>query len=450
MIGQATAHRRANAFAQALEDAGVPGEPGGVEDETGGAAVPNGHGGGHGGTGHGGHGGAAHSGTGHGSTGHSGPHGTHAAARHADPEQASMLALAAAVSSRPRPVMDAERKTVQRAQLIAAMEQAIADGSFGAVGRLPEQRTETSGPGAHRLRKLTPRSKLSRRLAVGGLTVGVAAGAFGGVAAASTNALPRDTLYGLKRGKEDLKLDMANGDASRGKVYLDMATTRMQEARRLMDRGRGGELDPESVAEVRKALSGMHQEASEGHRLLTQAYKEDGSLQPIELLNSFSQGNRQSWSDLRGKLPSQLTDVSDQVNSLFAAIDQEVAPLQSLLPQPEDSGTPSASDGSGGTGSDGTGGTPSGTGSATPSTSASPGTQPGQPTGQSPTPTVTGTVPDGLIGGSGNLLNPPTTPTPTTPGTPSATPTTPGHSVVLPPLLPGLLPGLGINGEDAH
>jgi hypothetical protein len=358
-----------------------------------------------------------------------------------------MLALAAAVSSRPRPVMDAERKTVQRAQLIAAMEQAIADGSFGA-GRVPEQRTETGGQGAHRLRKLTPRSKLSRRLAVGGLTVGVAAGAFGGVAAASTNALPGDTLYGLKRGMEDLKLDMANGDASRGKVYLDMATTRMQEARRLMDRGRGGELDPESVAEVRKALSGMHQEASEGHRLLTQAYKEDGSLQPIELLNSFSQGNRQSWSDLRGKLPSQLTDVSDQVNSLFAAIDQEVAPLQSLLPQPEDSGTPSSSqDGSGGTGSDGTGGTPSGTGSATPSTSASTGTQSGQPTGQSPSPAPTGTVPDGLIGGSGNLLNPPTL-TPTTPGTPSETPTTPGHSVVLPPLLPGLLPGLGLSADN--
>jgi len=297
VIGQATAHRRANAFAQALEDAGVPGETGGVEDESGapghdGADVHDGHGG------HGGHGGghSGHGGTGHG--GHGGTHGTHAAARHADPEQAGMLALASAVSSRPRPVMDPERKTVQRAQLIAAMEQAIADGSFETATRIPEQRTEGGGQGAHRLRKLTPRSKLSRRLAVGGLTVGVAAGAFGGVAAASTNALPGDTLYGLKRGMEDLKLDMANGDASRGKVYLDMATTRMQEARRLMDRGRGGELDPESVAEVRKALSGMHQEASEGHRLLTQAYKEDGSIQPIALLNSFSQGNRQSWRPL--------------------------------------------------------------------------------------------------------------------------------------------------------
>ena len=172
--------------------------------------------------------------------------------------------------------MDPEAKTVQRAQLIAAMEQAIADGSL----RRPPTACPSSAPtshGAHRatgLRKLTPRTRLSRRLAVGGLTVGVAAGAFGGVAAASTNALPGDTLYGLKRGMEDLKLDMAGGDASRGKVYLDMASTRMQEARRLMDRGRGGTLDDESVGEVRRALSGMHQEAAEGHRLLSEAYQQ--------------------------------------------------------------------------------------------------------------------------------------------------------------------------------
>lgn len=410
MIGQATAHRRANAFAQALEDAAVPGEATGE---------------------------------------HSGAHAAHAAPRHADPEQASMLALAAAVSGRPRPVMDAEKKTVQRAQLIAAMEQALADGSFEPARRVPQQRSDSRG--SHRatgLRKLAPGPKLSRRLAVGGLTVGVAAGAFGGVAAASTNALPGDTLYGLKRGMEDLKLDLAGGNASRGEVYLDMAATRMQEARRLMERRRGGPLDAESVAEVRKALSGMHQEAAEGHRLLTQAYKDDGSLQPMELLNSFAQSHRQGWTDLRGKLPSQLTDVSDQVSSVFAAIDQEVAPLKSLLPKTKDNrGTPSTPDDPGPTGSGGTGGPGQpGTGPASPSTSATASGSAGPSTGHSPSPSPSGTTPNGLIGGSGNLLDPPSPTSPASPGTPSTT-TSPPHSVVLPPLLPGLLPGLGLGGD---
>jgi hypothetical protein len=421
VIGQATAHRRANAFAQALEaieDATVLGETTG---EPGGA-----------GTGPAG-----------------GQHGSHAAARHADPEQATLLALAAAIGDRPAPVLDADKKTVQRAQLIAAMEQAIADGSFEVTGRVPEQRSEGhGGHGAHRLRKLTPRSRLSRRLAVGGLSVGVAAGAFGGVAAASTNALPGDTLYGLKRGMEDLKLDMAGSDASRGKVYLDMAATRMQEARRLMDRGRGGTLDDESVSEVRKALSGMHQEASEGHRLLSQAYAKDGSLQPMEVLNSFAAAHRQGWSDLRGKLPSQLTDVSDQVSSVFDAIDHDVAPLESVLPKPKEGGS-SGSHGhkrSGGGNDSGTG-----TGSASPSVPATgDSTSSGQPS-DSPSPSTTTSAPhDGLIGGPGLLPPPPTSgDSGSAPDSPS-TSATPPHSVTLPPLLPGLLPGLGLGGDDSN
>ncbi|MBM9510560.1 hypothetical protein ITX44_39575 [Streptomyces sp. KK5PA1] len=426
------AHRRANAFAQALEDAAVPGETTG-EHSAGGthptAAAPT-------------------------AGAPTGAHGAHAADRHADPGQPAMLALAAALSNRPRPVMDAEKKTVQRAQLIAAMEQALADGSFETARRLPQQRTE--GGGSHRsragrLRGLGPRSKLSRRLAVGSLTVGVAAGAFGGVAAASSDALPGDTLYGLKRGMEDLKLDLATGDASRGKVYLDMAATRMQEARRLMDRGRGGPLDQESVGEVRKALSGMHQEASEGHRLLSHAYQEDGSLQPMELLNSFAQQHGESWRELRGKLPSQLTDVSDQVTSVFDAIDHEVAPLEPLLPKPKDSGTPgSRGGGSGPTGSGqggggGTGTTPT---DATPSAPAS--DQSGQGGTQSPSPSPSAPSAPGLIGGSGDLLDPPSVSVPPVPGvtptaTPSASPT--HHSVILPPLLPGLLPGLGLDDD---
>ncbi|WP_031524038.1 DUF5667 domain-containing protein [Streptomyces sp. NRRL F-5123] len=413
MIGQATAHRRANAFAQALEDREA------LDEREGAAARQEG----------------AADGRPHGTSGAG--HGSHAAARHADPEQGALLALATALAEQPRPTLDPERKTVQRAQLIAAMEQALADGSFPVTARVPEQRGDGKGGKSRSgLRRLAPGGKLSRRLAVGGLTVSVAAGAFGGVAAASTNALPGDTLYPLKRGMEDLKLDMASGDASRGKIYLDMASTRLQEARRLMDRGRGGQLDDESVAEVRKALSGMHQEATEGHKLLSQAYQHDGDLQPIETLNNFAEAHRQGWTDLRGKLPTQLTDVSDQVSSVFDAIDQEVAPLQGLLPQPKKKE-------SRGSGSGGTGGGSTGSASASPSapSGATPGAD-GTP-GATPSPSAT-TPAQGLIGGT-NPLGP--LPGLTAPST-SASPPPTDHSVTLPPLLPGLLPGLGLGTSE--
>ena len=68
----------------------------------------------------------------------------------------------------------------------------------------------------------------------------------------------------------------------------------------------------------------------------TKSYAKDALVQP-QSRAAFERILRQGWTDLRGKLPSQLTDVSDQVSSVFDAIDEEVAPLQGLLPKPHKS-----------------------------------------------------------------------------------------------------------------
>ncbi|MFF4187845.1 DUF5667 domain-containing protein [Streptomyces sp. NPDC001691] len=392
MIANVSAHRRANAFAQALEEASAADQ----ETPETGAAEPA--------------------------------------------DTSGLLTLAGGLGELPKPEMDPQVKIEQRALLMAEMERMFAGGG-AADPQVPEQRT---GRGAHRatsLRKLRPRSRWSKGIAAGGLSIGVAAGAFSGVAAASSDALPGDSLYGLKRGMEDLKLGMADDDASRGELYLDQASTRLSEARRLMERGRAGDLDHEQLGEVRRALNGMEHDASEGHRLLHQAYARDGSLGPIAALNSFSQAHRASWSKLRGKLPAQLTDVGDKVSSVFAAIDQEVEPLQSLLPKAS-STTHSRQGSSHPGGSSGT------THPSTPSSSTSSGhTAPS--TGGKPQPTGSPSS-EGLLGGNtGGLLEPGTggtapAPTGKSPNKP------PVPNVTLPPLLPGLLPGLGIDADKAE
>ncbi|MFI1017334.1 DUF5667 domain-containing protein [Streptomyces sp. NPDC020965] len=389
MIANVSAHRRANAFARALEDQEA-GQPDDVVEPT---------------------------------------------------EHGRLLALATGLGELPRPSLDPEVKVVQRAQLVAAMEAMFQEGtSTGPT--VPEQRKP--GRGAHRaspLRKLRPRSRWSKGLAAGGLTVGVAAGAFSGVAAASSDALPGDTLYGLKRGMEDIRLGMADGNSDRGELYLDQASTRLSEARRLMERGRSGSLDHESLGEVRRALNGMRHDAKEGHRLLHEAYERDGSLGPIQKLNSFARSHRDAWNGLRDRLPAQLTDVGDEVSNVFAAIDQEVAPLQSLLPTPPEQGR----------------------GTHRPGASARPPSQPNTPgestppsTAQSPTPpTGSATKPrpsgspalgDGLLGNGSGLLDPP--PNPAQPPSGGKNPTPPEPDITIPPLLPGLLPGLGLHAED--
>ncbi|MEU2752225.1 DUF5667 domain-containing protein [Streptomyces collinus] len=414
MIANVSAHRRANAFAQALEE----------QPEQGTAAEQ--------------------------------PKGSAPAPAATEPsEQDRHLALASGLGALPKPELDPEVKVVQRAQLVAAFEAMLQEGTAGGGATdsaVPEQRSRARG--AHRassLKKLRPRSRLAKGLTAGGLSVGVAASAFGGVSAASSDALPGDSLYGLKRGIEDVKLGLADGSDERGRVYLDHASTRLSEARRLMERGRSGPLDHESLGEIRRALSGMRHDASEGHRLLSEAYERDpDSLSPMQALSAFSRSHREAWGELRERLPVQLGDVSREVSSVFDAIDEDVAPLRSLLPEPP------ATNGGDGKRQGATESAPSGSSgtdrSARPSDGGSRHSDEGS-VGNDGSPSRSagsGSDSDGLLGGNtGGLLDPPKdSEASTSPSTEGNTPV-PEPDVTLPPLLPGLLPGLGIDSEDA-
>lgn len=419
MIANVSAHRRANAFAEALEALEALESRHQASQDTSGAAGP----------------GAAAE--------------PSAPATDSPGQQQRLMGVARQLGELPAPTLSAEVKTTQRAQLIAAMEAAFADGA----SRVPEQRRRSSG--AHRAKppvaRLRPRSRWSKGLAAGGLTVGVAAGAFGGVAAASSDALPGDTLYGVKRGMEDLKLEMADGDADRGRIYLDQASTRLGEARRLMERARSGDLDHDQLGEVRRALSGMRHDASEGHRLLREVYKRDGSLGAMRELSTFTTAHRDGWSRLREQLPVQLMDVGEQVSSVFDAIDDEVGPLRSLLPTSrEQQGQPGQPSGE----------LPARPGAVEPergqpmSSPATPSrSRPGDASAK-PHPSASAAPEEqGLVGGAGGLLDPPTgaaTPSPsagkgeTGGGKPSQ------PDITIPPLLPDLLPGLDLDGDGTR
>jgi hypothetical protein len=128
------------------------------------------------------------------------------------------------------------------------------------------------------------------------------------------------------------------------------------------------------------------------------------------------------------------------VSSVFAAIDQEVGPLQSMLPK-------TSSTTHGRTGSSHPGGS---SGTARPSTPSSSGSS-GHgtpPTSGKPQPSGSPSN-EGLLGGNtGGLFEPGTGGiTPAQPGQPARPPV---PDVTLPPLLPGLLPGLGIDGDKAE
>ncbi|MBQ0987514.1 hypothetical protein KBZ10_23935 [Streptomyces sp. F63] len=374
-----------------------------------------------------------------------------------DPGLGRLLALATGLGELPAPRLDPEVRTVQRARLVAAMETMFADGTAGsgseesdaAPAPVPGQRSGAHARHRKRLGRMRPRSRWSKGLAAGGLTVGVAAGAFGGVAAASSDALPGDSLYGLKRGMEDLKRGMAEDDRETGKLYLDQASTRLREADRLMERGRAGDLDEESLGEIRRALAGMRHDAAEGHRLLSSVYERNGSLAPIEVLDSFTRAHGEGWRSLRSRLPQQLGDVRDDVTAVMEAIEREVDPLKSLLPGPPDTGDSEVR------GPFGRSSGPAGPESG-PRESAAPRTGPSESGTGGSEPSLSGPGSgsgpaeqweDGLIGGTEDLLDPPETGAPSASGDGGEnTPQEP--DITIPPLFPGLFPDFGLD-EDA-
>jgi len=161
----------------------------------------------------------------------------------------------------------AEFKTGLRAQLIAAAQR---DG-IGVTA--PAER-----------RDLHQRLKSTRPRARGAVVVGIAAGtlALSGVSVASGEAIPGDTLYGMKRSTERAQLALAGSDVSRGQLYLDFARTRLLEAYQV--RGR--------EASFVGSLRDMDNETLQGARtLLTSAHAQHDAT-ALDTINKFVLGQR--------------------------------------------------------------------------------------------------------------------------------------------------------------
>ncbi|GAA2231434.1 MULTISPECIES: DUF5667 domain-containing protein [Kitasatospora] len=362
---------------------------------------------------------------------------------------AELLDLAGALGSLPAPELSGEARSLQRAQLMAAFEREWAGGAAqdGLAARVPQQRR-------HRAVRALRGSRWGRRLVIGGLVAGVAVGSLAGAAAASSNALPGDALYGMKRGLEGIRLDWADSDTERGSLLLDQASTRLAEAQGLLGRaGPTSGLSTGTVEQLRRALDDMHAEAIRGRELLRAVYRSNGSLTPMRTLASFADDEDERWAALQSRLPQQLTTQASKVDSLFDEMSEDVAPLH--LEQPAVSH------------STGTGATTSGTGLHSPGGSPADPAQggvgqgpAGRPSGSgtgaaaskpSPAPGTVGGLVDNLTSGLTGHGSSPTAPAAGQPTRPAGTPTpsqsttdggSDGQGLDIPPLLPNLLPGL--------
>jgi hypothetical protein len=120
-----------------------------------------------------------------------------------------------------------------------------------------------------------------------------------GSAAAAQQAMPGDTLYGMKRSIENVSTQVSVGDDSRGRRDLEHAMTRLSEIRALVDNG-GGEGD---VATINSTLDDFSGQARKGVSRLVASYQQDGDAGSITAVTAFITNARQVIGELAPKLP---------------------------------------------------------------------------------------------------------------------------------------------------
>jgi hypothetical protein len=171
-----------------------------------------------------------------------------------------------------------------------------------------------------------PRPSAPSRLRQLVATVAVASVVAGvGAAAASTWALPGDTLYGLKRQIEAGQLALARGDLGHGRELLEQADARLTEAERLTAGENGS--DPATRALVGQALREMAAAVTAGAADLTEAYEETGDAQAMILLDRFVLDQRERLQDLLDLLDPSLRPLARALADQLAQLHEHAAAL---------------------------------------------------------------------------------------------------------------------------
>jgi hypothetical protein len=207
------------------------------------------------------------------------------------PEYAGLLDVVGALRAVPPPVADPVFVAALRDQLIAEAETVLAAAAA--------ERDDTDA--RLRLRPATPQTRRRhRRLAA--VVSGVAlVGASATMAVAAQSSLPGDGLYPIKRGIESAHAELTLDRGDRGKVLLDSAGTRLDEAQDL-SRLRA------HPARVSEALDAFTSQAIEGSDLLVADYEATGDRSSITSVRAFSATSMDRLDTLQSQIPPQSLD----------------------------------------------------------------------------------------------------------------------------------------------
>ncbi len=233
----------------------------------------------------------------------------------ADRDLTGMVTIGQRVSTLPLVVeVDPEFRTGLRASLMARIERE----GIGATAVEPEADT----PQKRRISDLLPSGRTRSAI-----IATIAAGSFGafGVSAASGDAIPGDTLYGVKRSAEQAKLALAGSDVSRGQLNLEFARKRLAEAGAVGNNPT--RLDP--------VLDDMDTGMREGTRLLTLAAVDRGEVAGLQAVQQFARDQRPVLAGLTGRLNGPAKTRATESLTLLDKVNERAGGLQNTVKCPD-------------------------------------------------------------------------------------------------------------------
>jgi hypothetical protein len=222
-------------------------------------------------------------------------------------ELESLLTLATSLRA-PEMAPSADFSSALRARLVQETSQR------SPAPRVPAQRTVVAQESrSHRIRQ-----------AVAAVTaVAIIGGA--GAAAASTRAVPGDSLYGLKRGLEAAQLSLAGSDMARGRELLEQADARLGEAEKMA--AAAGATNAGDRDRIALTLADMDTSLRDGSTLLTDVYRQTGDTAALALLDRFvleQQRRLDALLDQLALIDPALRDEADATAALLASLHAHV------------------------------------------------------------------------------------------------------------------------------
>jgi hypothetical protein len=222
------------------------------------------------------------------------------------PAYADLLEVVGGLRAVEAPAPDPTFVATLRERLVAEAETVLAEAAA--------EHDETDA--RLRLHPTTPRARRRRRRLAAAVSGVVLVGTTATVAVAAQGSLPGDQLYPVKRGLESAHAELTFDRADRGRLLLDNARTRLDEAQELSSE----QADP---AHVSDALDAFTEQASSGADLLVADYEATGDESSMTTLREFTATSMTRLERLQSVVPPQsLTDllqasrVLDQVQQI--------------------------------------------------------------------------------------------------------------------------------------